>query len=54
MCMDIFSKKREGHAIIDMDTILSEKDKILVDESFKHEKEGKLVPISEFKEQLDL
>ncbi len=37
-----------------MDTILSEKDKVLVDESFKNEKEGKLVSISEFKKELGL
>ncbi len=52
--MNLFSKKREGHSIIDPDTILSEEDKVLVDESFKNEKKGKLVSISEFKEQLDL
>ena len=34
--------------IVDADTILSEEEKVLVDESFKHEKEGKPVSISEF------
>jgi len=34
---------------MDADTILSEDERILVSESFKHEKEGKLVSLSEFK-----
>ncbi|NOQ56165.1 MAG: hypothetical protein GQ477_05170, partial [Nanohaloarchaea archaeon] len=29
--------------MVDSDTILSEEEKVLADESFKHEKEGKLV-----------
>ena len=37
--------------IVDSDTLLSEEEKVLVDESFKHEKEGKLVSISEFRQQ---
>ena len=32
---------------MDVDTILSEDERILVSESFKHEKEGKLVSLSE-------
>ncbi len=40
--------------MVDSDTILSEEEKVLVDESFKHEKEGKLASISEFKKNLGL
>jgi len=40
--------------MVDADTILSEEEKVLVDESFRHEKEGKLVSISEFKKDLGL
>jgi len=40
--------------MVDADTILSEEEKVIVDESFKHEKEGKLVSISEFKKDLGL
>lgn len=48
--MNLFlSKKRKGmEHMVDADTILSEEEKVLIDESFKHEKEGKLVSISEF------
>lgn len=35
--------------MVDADTILTGEEDILVNESFKHEKEGKLVSISEFK-----
>ena len=38
--------------MVDADTILSEKERMLVSESFKHEKEGKLVSLSEFKKDL--
>jgi len=38
--------------MVDADTILSEEEKILVEESFKHEKEGKLVSLSDFKKNL--
>ncbi len=37
---------------MDADTILSEDERILVSESFKHEKEGKLVSLSEFKKDI--
>ena len=40
--------------MVDADTILSMEEKVLVDESFKHEKEGKLVSISEFRKDLGL
>lgn len=40
---------RLGSEEMDADTILSEDERILVSESFKHEKEGKLVSLSEFK-----
>jgi len=38
--------------MVDADTILSEEEKILVEESFKNEKEGKLVSLSDFKKNL--
>jgi len=38
--------------VMDADTILSEDERILVSESFKHEKEGKLVSLSEFKKDI--
>ena len=38
-----------GSEVMDADTILSEDERMLVSESFKHEKEGKLVSLSEFK-----
>ena len=38
--------------MVDADTILSEEERILVSESFNHEKEGKLVSLSEFKKDL--
>jgi len=43
---------RLGSEVMDADTILSEDERILVSESFKHEKEGKLVSLSEFKEDI--
>jgi hypothetical protein len=38
--------------MVDADTILSEEEKMLVKESFEHEKEGKLLSISDFKKNL--
>ena len=38
--------------MVDADTILSEDERMLVSDSFKHEKEGKLVSLSEFKRDL--
>ncbi len=43
---------RLGSEGMDTDTILSEDERILVSESFKHEKEGKLVSLSEFKKDI--
>ena len=43
---------RLGSEGMDADTILSEDERILVSESFKHEKEGKLVSLSEFKKDV--
>ncbi len=38
--------------MVDADTILSEEERILVSESSEHEKEGKLVSLSEFRKYL--
>jgi len=38
--------------MVDADTILSEEEKMLVKESFEHEKEGKLLSLSDFKKKL--
>ena len=38
--------------VLDADTILSEDERLLVCESFKHEKDEKLVSLSEFKRDL--
>ncbi len=38
--------------MIDVDMILNEKEKMQIEESFRHEKEGKLVSLSEFKKKL--
>jgi hypothetical protein len=43
---------RQGSEGMDADTILSEDERILVSESFKHEKEGKLVSLSELKKDI--
>ena len=43
---------RLGSEVMDADTILIEDERILVSESFKHEKEGKLVSLSEFKKDI--
>jgi len=38
--------------MVDVDMILNEKEKMQIEESFRHEKEGKLVSLSEFKKKL--
>ena len=38
--------------MVDTDTILTEEERNLVEESFKHEKQGKLVSLSDFKKKL--
>jgi hypothetical protein len=38
--------------MVDADTILSEEERMLVKESFEHEKEGKLLSLSDFKKRL--
>ena len=38
--------------VLNADTILSEEERLIVSESFKHEKEGKLVSLSEFKKDI--
>jgi hypothetical protein len=38
--------------VLNADTLLSEEERLIVSESFKHEKEGKLVSLSEFKKDL--
>lgn len=38
--------------MVDVDIILNEKEKMQIEESFRHEKEGKLVSLSEFKKKL--
>ena len=38
--------------MVDADTVLSEEERVLVEESLKHEKEGRLVSLSEFKKSL--
>ncbi len=38
--------------MIDVDMILNEKEKMQIEESFRHEKEGKLVSLSDFKKKL--
>ena len=40
--------------MVDVDTILTEDERHIVKESFEHEKEGKLVPLSDFKKQIGL
>jgi len=40
--------------MVDADTILTEEERIRVDESFKHEKDVKFVSLSEFKKELGL
>jgi hypothetical protein len=38
--------------MVDVDIILNEKEKMQIEESFRHEKEGKLVSLSDFKKKL--
>ena len=38
--------------MVDVDTILSDEERILIAESFEHEKEGKLVSLTEFEKEL--
>ncbi|MCL7414793.1 MAG: hypothetical protein M8349_01860 [ANME-2 cluster archaeon] len=40
--------------MVDVDTILSEEERILIKESFEHEKEGKLVSLPEFEKELGI
>ena len=40
--------------MVDVDTILTEDERHIVKESFEHEKEGKLIPLSDFKRQIGL
>lgn len=40
--------------MVDVDTILTEDERHIVKESFEHEKEGKLVSLSDFKKQIGL
>ena len=40
--------------MVDADTILSEEERILIKESFEHEKEGKLVSLTEFEKELGI
>jgi len=40
--------------MVDVDTIISEEERRLVHESLIHEKEGKLISLTDFKEQLGL
>ena len=49
---DKISSESELLKVLDADTILSEEERLIVSESFKHEKEEKLVSLSEFKKDL--
>jgi len=40
--------------MVDVDTILSDEERILIAESFEHEKEGKLVSLTEFEKELGI
>lgn len=40
--------------MVDVDTILSEGERILIDKSFEHEKEGKLVSLTDFEKELGI
>jgi hypothetical protein len=40
--------------MIDVDTILRDEERILINESFEHEKEGKLVSLTEFEKELGI
>ena len=40
--------------MVDIDCILTDEERKLVDESFKNQREGKLISLSEFKKELGL
>ena len=40
--------------MVDVDTILSEEERMLIDKSFEHEKEGKLVSLTDFEKELGI
>ena len=40
--------------MLDPDRILTEEEKILLEESYIHEKEGKLIPLEEVKKELGI
>ncbi len=40
--------------MVDIDCILTDEERKLVDESYEHQKEGKLMPLSEVKKELGL
>ena len=40
--------------MIDVDSIISEEEKILVEDSFRHEEKGKLISLSYFKNEQGL
>ena len=40
--------------MVDVDTILTEDERHIIKESFEHEREGKLVSLSDFKKQIGL
>ena len=40
--------------MVDIDCILTDEERKLVDESYEHQKEGKLIPLSEVKKELGL
>ena len=46
------SDGRQGSDGMNADTIQSEDERILVSKSFKHEKDGKLVSLSQFKKNI--
>jgi hypothetical protein len=54
--LDIIKKQlieiREN--MIDVDCVLTDEERDLVDKSYEHKKEGKLIPISEVKKELGL
>ena len=49
---DEIASESELLKVLDADTILSEEERLLVSESFKHEKEEQFVSLSEFKRDL--
>ena len=40
--------------MVDVDTIISEDEGILIDKSFEYEKEGKLVSLTDFEKELGI